>query len=96
VALVVLIFGVLRKELALIMLATLMHTSQFGTVMTPQQMYVFALIVMLYVPCVSTIAALKREFGNRRAALVSAGEIVLALTLGAMVNWGWNLVSLLR
>jgi ferrous iron transport protein B len=96
VALVVLIFGVLRKELALIMLATLMHTPHLGTVMTPQQMYIFALIVMLYVPCVSTIAALRREFGNRRAALVSAGEVALALVLGALVNWGWNLVSLIR
>ena len=96
VALVVLIFGVLRKELALIMLATLMHTSHLGTVMTPQQMYVFALIVMLYVPCVSTIAALRREFGSRSAALISVGEVVLALVLGAVVNWGWNLVSLLR
>jgi ferrous iron transport protein B len=96
VALVVLIFGVLRKELALIMLATLMHTPHLGTVMTSQQMYVFALIVMLYVPCVSTIAALRREFGSRRAALVSAGEVALALVLGALVNWGWNLVSLIR
>jgi ferrous iron transport protein B len=96
VALVVLIFGILRKELALIMLATLMHTPNLGTVMTPQQMYVFALIVMLYVPCVSTIAVLRREFGNRRAALVSIGEVVLALLLGAVVNWGWTLVSSLH
>jgi ferrous iron transport protein B len=96
VALVVLIFGILRKELALIMLATLMHTPNLGTVMTPQQMYVFALIVMLYVPCVSTIAALRREFGNRRAALVSVGEVVLALALGAAVNWGWTLAASLR
>ncbi|MHB8071241.1 MAG: ferrous iron transport protein B [Candidatus Cryosericum sp.] len=96
VALVVLIFGILRKELALIMLATLMHTPNLGTVMTPQQMYVFALIVMLYIPCVSTIAALRREFGNRRAALVSVGEVVLALLLGAAVNWGWTLVASLH
>jgi ferrous iron transport protein B len=93
---VVLVFGVLRKELALIMLATLMHTSNFGAVMTAQQMYVFALIVMLYIPCVSTIAALKHEFGARRATLVSVGEVVLALLLGAMVHWGWSLISLLR
>jgi ferrous iron transport protein B len=96
VALVVLIFGILRKELALVMLAALMHTPQLGTVLTAQQMYVFALIVMLYVPCVSTIAAFKREFGTRRAALVSVGEIVLAFALGAAVNWGWNLVNVLR
>jgi ferrous iron transport protein B len=59
-------------------------------------MYVFALIVMLYIPCVSTIAALKHEFGARRATLVSVGEVVLALLLGAMVHWGWSLISLLR
>ena len=93
VALVVLVFGILRKELALIMLAALMHAPSLGTVMTPRQMYVFALIVMLYVPCVSTIAVLKREFGARRAAAVSFGEALLALMLGAAVNWGWALVS---
>lgn len=96
VAVVVLIFGILRKELALIMLATLMHTPNLGMVMTARQMYVFALIVMLYVPCVSTIAALKHEFGAHRATLVSVGEIVLALVLGALVNWGWKLASLIR
>ncbi len=96
IALVVLVFGILRKELALIMLAALMHTQNLALVMSPRQMYVFALIVMLYVPCVSTIAALKREFGNRRAALVSIGEIILALLLGAAVNWGWTLTAALH
>lgn len=93
VALVVLVFGILRKELALIMFATLMHAPSLGAVMTPRQMYVFALIVMLYVPCVSTIAVLKREFGARRAAAVSLGEALLALMLGAAVNWGWTIAS---
>ncbi|HUX19658.1 MAG TPA: ferrous iron transport protein B [Spirochaetia bacterium] len=94
VSVIVLLFGILRKELALIMLTTFMHTTLLNTVMTPQQMYVFALIVMLYVPCVSTIAVLRREFGRRRAALISFGEVAGALVLGAAVNWGWNLVRL--
>ncbi len=93
ITLVVLIFGILRKELALIMLAALMHTQNLALVMSARQMYVFALIVMLYIPCVSTIAALRREFGKLRAALVSVGEIVLALALGAIVNWGWAIVA---
>lgn len=90
VALVVLLFGILRKELALIMLTALLHTQNLALVMSARQMYVFALIVMLYVPCVSTIAALRREFGRLRATLVSVGEILLALALGAAVNWGWT------
>ncbi len=94
VSVIVLLFGILRKELALIMLTAFMHTPLLNTVMTPQQMYVFALIVMLYVPCISTIAVLKREFGNLRATLISVYEIAGALVLGAAVNWGWNLVRL--
>ena len=52
-----LIFGVLRKELTLIMLATLFGTTNFALVMTPVQMIDFTLVVMLYIPCVATIGA---------------------------------------
>lgn len=95
ITLIVLVFGVLRKELALIMLAALLGTSDFGVVLSAQQMFVFALIVLLYVPCISTIAVMRREYGSKMAALVSAGEVVLAFALGALVNWGWNLVAAL-
>ncbi len=91
IAMVVLVFGVLRKELALIMLAALLGTTDFGGVLTAQQMYVFALIVLFYIPCVATIAVLRREFGARTALLVSAASVVLAFALGAAVNWLWNL-----
>lgn len=95
VTVIVLLFGILRKELALIMLTAFMHTTLLGTVMTPQQMYVFALIVMLYIPCISTIAVLKREFGTWRAVVISAYEVGGALLLGAAVNWIWNLTKLI-
>ncbi len=88
---IVLVFGVLRKELALIMLATLLGTTDFGLVLSAQQMYVFALIVLLYIPCVSAIAVFRREFGARMAVLVSLGEVTVALILGAIVNWVWRL-----
>lgn len=93
VTVIVLVFGVLRKELALIMLAALLGTTEFGLVLSAQQMYVFALIVLLYVPCVSTIAVMRREFGTRMAVLVSGGEVALALALGAAVNWAWRLAT---
>jgi ferrous iron transport protein B len=95
VALMVLAFGVLRKELALIMLAALLGTANFGLVLNARQMYVFALIVVLYIPCVSAIAVFRREFGTRTAVLTSAGEVLLALALGALVNWIWNLSTAL-
>ncbi len=94
IAIIVLIFGIFRKELTLIMLAALSHTMLLNTVLSPRQIYVFALIVMLYVPCVSTIAVLRREFGSSKALLISGAEVVGALLLGAFVNWGWRLVHL--
>jgi ferrous iron transport protein B len=81
---IVLIFGVLRKELTLIMLATLFGTTNFAQVMTPVQMIVFTLVAMLYIPCVATIAALVKEFGWKRAYFITVSEISLALLLGGI------------
>jgi Fe2+ transport system protein B len=41
---------------------------------------------MIYIPCVATIAALKREFGNCTAILVSIGEFIGALLIGGLLN----------
>jgi len=81
---IALIFGVLRKELTLIMLATLFGTTNFAQVMTPVQMIVFTLVVMLYIPCVATIGALVKEFGWKKALSITAFEILLALLVGGI------------
>jgi len=81
---ITLIFGVLRKELTLIMLATLLGTANFAQVLSPVQMIVFTLVVMFYVPCVATIAALVREFGLKKAFLVTAFEVAFAVVIGGV------------
>jgi len=92
---VVLIFGVLRKELTLILLASLMGTSDFSTILTPIQMFVFAFVVMIYVPCISTIAVLVKEFGPRRAWIITVSEILLAVVLGGVIYRVMPLLGLL-
>jgi len=82
---VLLIVGILRKELTILMLATLLGTTQFNAVLTPIQMYVFAFVVMLYIPCVATIAALVQEFGWRDAAYITVFEIVFATVAGGIL-----------
>jgi len=82
---VILIFGILRKELTLILLGTLLGTSNFAAVLTPVQMFVFSFVVMIYVPCIATVGALVREFGYRKAFVISTAEIVLALVLGGVI-----------
>ncbi len=80
------LFGVLRKELTLVMLSTLYHTTNFASVLTPRQIFVFGFVTMIYIPCVATIAALKREFGWKRATMVTIGEFLGALVLGGILN----------
>ncbi|MEM2309379.1 MAG: ferrous iron transport protein B [Candidatus Bathyarchaeia archaeon] len=82
---VILIFGVLRKELTLIMLASLLGTTDFQSILTPLQMFIFALVVMLYIPCVATIAACVREFGWRRALVIALVEILFAILAGGII-----------
>ncbi|HDQ07045.1 MAG TPA: ferrous iron transport protein B [Candidatus Bathyarchaeota archaeon] len=81
---IALIFGVLRKELTLIMLATLFGTVNFAQVMTPVQMIVFTLVAMLYIPCIATIGALVKEFGWKKALIITVFEIVFALLVGGI------------
>jgi ferrous iron transport protein B len=81
-----LIFGVLRKELALLLLAQAMGTEDFSTVLSPGQMLVFTVFTIFYVPCLATIGALLREMGWRRTALVILGTTGLALLLGLVTR----------
>ncbi|UCC27511.1 MAG: hypothetical protein JSW29_05395, partial [Candidatus Bathyarchaeota archaeon] len=88
---IVLILGVLRKELALELLVVL-AIAQYGPTaqnllmfMTPIQIFVFALVVTIYIPCVAAIAVLGRELGWKTALFIMIFTIILALLVGALV-----------
>jgi ferrous iron transport protein B len=81
---VTLIFGILRKELSLVMLATLLGTANFGAVLTPVQMIVFTLVAMLYIPCLSTIGALIKEIGWKKTIAITAFEVIFAIISGGV------------
>ncbi|MEM0298610.1 MAG: nucleoside recognition domain-containing protein [Thermoplasmata archaeon] len=80
-----LIFGFLRKEMTVIMLAAFLGTTNFASVLTPVQMFVFAFVVMIYVPCVATVAALIKYSGWKSAAIISFSEIFMAIFLGGIL-----------
>jgi ferrous iron transport protein B len=90
---ITLIFGVLRKELTLIMLATLLGTTNFAQVLTPVQMIVFTLVAMFYIPCVATISVLVREFGWKKAIFIAIFEIAFAIILGGVASKILTLVT---
>ncbi|MCL2460020.1 MAG: ferrous iron transport protein B, partial [Euryarchaeota archaeon] len=81
-----LLFGILRKEMALETLVVLAGTPDLGAMMTSIQLYTFAMISILFIPCVSTIAVLARELGTRHAVLVSAYTVTLGIGVGFLVH----------
>ncbi len=84
---ITLIFGVLRKELTLIMLASLLGTTNLAEVaqqLGPIGMIVFTLVTMLYIPCIATIAALAKEFGWKKATFITVFEIFFAILVGGI------------
>jgi len=81
---VVLIFGILKKELTLIMLYQalgLSSISMVNSVMNPAQMLTFTIFVMFYIPCVATIAAINKEIGTKGATTITFATLVLAVLL---------------
>ncbi|UCD91609.1 MAG: ferrous iron transport protein B [Methanobacteriota archaeon] len=81
---VVLLFGFLRKELTLIMFATLIAPLALDSAMSPVQMVVFTLVVMFFVPCVATLAVLIREIGWKRTGAIVLTELLLTLLIGGV------------
>ncbi|MDF1556575.1 MAG: ferrous iron transport protein B [ANME-2 cluster archaeon] len=81
------IFGILRKEMALEILAVLAGTAVFIDVMTPLQIYIFALVATIYIPCAATIAVIGKELGWRDMVLISGFTIVLSIVVGGVANY---------
>ncbi|MEM2907394.1 MAG: nucleoside recognition domain-containing protein, partial [Candidatus Odinarchaeota archaeon] len=83
---VVLIFGVLRKELAAVMLIEVLGTANLLTVLTPINLVVFGLVISLYVPCLATFAVIGRELGLKYAFIIPAVTILTAIIIGGVAN----------
>ncbi|GLI53304.1 ferrous iron transport protein B [Thermodesulfovibrio yellowstonii] len=78
---ITLLFGILRKELSMIMLFQAMHTTQLNTVMSNLQLIVYTIFTIFYIPCVGTMGALVKELGFKRMILITILTISLALIL---------------
>ncbi|MEM3421141.1 MAG: ferrous iron transport protein B [Candidatus Hadarchaeum sp.] len=86
VTIISLLYGFIRKEGALVLLVTIAGTSNLLNFMTPLQLFVFALVVSIYVPCAATVAALKQELGWKDAIMISASTFLIALLVGGIFN----------
>jgi ferrous iron transport protein B len=73
------LFGVLRKELSLLMIYQALGTFEVGNVLDWVQISTFLIFLLFYVPCVSTFAVMLKVIGRKEALFSIALSIGVAL-----------------
>ena len=92
---VFLIYGILRKELTLVLLLILANSLNVTLLelFTPIQMIVFSMVTMLYIPCFATVIVLAKQTSWKYAIQISLLEIFLALLVGGIINFGFLILT---
>lgn len=85
---VTLVFGFLRKELSLLMALQALGVSYQNllSIITREQLVIFAVFVNFFVPCLSTVAILWKEIGKKVAFLSMALNISVAVALSLLIR----------
>ena len=81
-----LLFGVLRKELSLLMVFQALGTFEVGQHLDWVQLTTFLLFLTFYVPCVSTFAVMLKKIGRREALLSVALSFTVALLVSGVIR----------
>jgi ferrous iron transport protein B len=89
------LFGVLRKELSLLMIYQALGTLEIMPLLNHAQIFTFLVFLTFYVPCLSTFAVMLKTLGRKEAwfsvmvslvsALLMAGAVRLMLQLANML-----------
>ena len=82
-----LIFGILRKELSMLMLIQALGTANVVSVMSTTQIMTFTIFIIFYIPCAATIAVLWREIGSKRTLFTIAFTFILAIILATITRF---------
>ena len=85
-----LIFGILRKELTLVMLSQALGTEigKINTILTKEQIVVFTMFVMFYIPCISTIGIIWKEYGKK----IMLYSVLLGLTVATITGFVFRII----
>ena len=88
------IFGILRKELSLIMMlqALGVDAQNVLSAITPQQIVVFTVFLSLFIPCISTFTMIWKELGKKIAFISASLNIFVALIISILVRIIFQLI----
>jgi ferrous iron transport protein B len=81
------LFGVLRKELSLLMVYQALGSLDIAQHLDPVQIMTFLLFLTFYLPCVSTFAVMMKTIGRRDALVSLALSVGVALVVAGAARW---------
>ena len=87
------LFGVLRKELSLLMVFQALGTFEVGQVLDWVQITTFLIFLTFYIPCISTFAVMLRVIGRREALFSIVLSVGVALVVACVVRFGLEVVQ---
>ncbi|MES0372286.1 MAG: ferrous iron transport protein B [Mariprofundaceae bacterium] len=90
------LFGVLRKELSLLMIYQALGTFEVGNILDWVQISTFLIFLMFYVPCISTFAVMLKVIGRREAFFSIALSVGVALLCAVAIRGlleGYRLIT---
>lgn len=79
-----LILGVVRKEFIILGAVAIYGTTNLALFLTLVQLITLALIGILYIPCLATIAILAKDFNWKTAAVISLANFATAMLVGGV------------
>ena len=80
------LFGILRKELSLLMVYQALGTSEIVPLLDWVQIVTFLVFLTFYIPCVSTFAVMLKTIGRREALFSVLLSVVVALAVSGSVR----------
>ena len=87
------LFGVLRKELSLVMVYQALGTQDLVPTLDWVQIVTFLIFVTFYVPCISTFAMMTRALGRREAFLSVALSVGIAMLAAGLTRVSLMLIA---
>jgi ferrous iron transport protein B len=81
---VLLILGFIRKEMVVLAAVAIFSTTNLALYFTHVQLYVLALVNMIYIPCLSTVAIIAKDYGWKAAIIISLANFAVALLVGGI------------
>ncbi|MFC1772329.1 FeoB small GTPase domain-containing protein [Pseudomonadota bacterium] len=80
------LFGVLRKELSLLMIYQALGSFEIGAYLDWVQIMTFLIFLTFYVPCVSTFAVMLKTIGRKEAFFSIALSVGVALLISGVIR----------